>query len=90
MGTTVQARLDEDTQAALKRLVQRHGMTASDVIREGIRLVEQRRTGFKYPRLIGIGMYDSGVTDLATNKKYMEDFGLKGMGRRKPRKRAAE
>jgi hypothetical protein len=26
-------------------------------------------------------MYDSGASDLATNKKYMEDFGEKSMGR---------
>jgi hypothetical protein len=42
--------------------------------------------------LIGIGMYDSGVSSLATNKKYMEDFGKKSMGRalRKPARAAVE
>ena len=33
-------------------------------------------------RLIGIGEFDSGLPDLATNKKYMEGFGQKSMGRR--------
>ena len=80
MNTVVQARLDEETQAALDRLVRRHGMSTSEVIREGIRLVEKQHTGPKRPRLIGIGMFDSGVPDLATNKKYMEDFGKKSMG----------
>jgi hypothetical protein len=77
MGTTVQARLDEKSQAALQRLVRRHGMTTSDVIREGIRLVEQHKSGKKYPSLIGAGMFDSGIPDLSTNKKYMEGFGKK-------------
>jgi hypothetical protein len=27
------------------------------------------------PRLIGVGEFDSGIPDLATNKKYMEGFG---------------
>jgi hypothetical protein len=27
------------------------------------------------PRLIGVGEFDSGISDLATNKKYMEGFG---------------
>jgi hypothetical protein len=34
-------------------------------------------------RLVGIGMYDSGVSDLGSNKKYMEGFGKKSMGRKK-------
>jgi hypothetical protein len=34
------------------------------------------------PRLIGVGEFDSGLPDLATNKKYMEGFGQKSMGRR--------
>jgi hypothetical protein len=27
------------------------------------------------PKMIGVGMFDSGIPDLATNKKYMEGFG---------------
>jgi Arc/MetJ-type ribon-helix-helix transcriptional regulator len=77
MGTTVQARLDEKAQAALQRLVKHHGLTASEVIREGIRLVEQQKSGPKRPRLIGAGCFDSGSTNLATNKKHMEGFGKK-------------
>jgi len=72
--------LDVETQAVLERLVERHGMSTSEVIREGIRLVEERHGLPKRPRLIGIGCFDSGVTDLATNKKYLEDFGAKSMG----------
>jgi hypothetical protein len=75
MGSTVQARLDGKAQAALERLLQQHGMTASEVIREGIHLVEKEKTGHGYPRLIGAGMFDSGIPDLSTNKKYMEGFG---------------
>jgi len=85
MGSTVQARLDEVTQAALKRLVRRHGMKPSEVVRESIRLMDKQHTPAVRPRLVGIGMFSSGLGDLATNKKYMEGFGAKGLkkGRRK-------
>jgi len=92
MKMVVQARLDEETKAALDRLVQRRGWTTSRVVREGIRLVEKRHASAPRRKLIGIGKYDSGLPDLATNKKYMEGFGRKSMGRvgRKPPKGSAE
>ena len=42
--TTVQARLDEETQAALNRL-RRSGLRTSEVIRKGIHLVAQEAEG---------------------------------------------
>jgi hypothetical protein len=81
VGTVVQTRLDHETQSLLDRLVNEAGLTTSEVLRKGIKLVAatelpQRRRG-----LIGVGMYDSGIPDLATNKKHMEDFGVKSMGK---------
>ena len=75
MSTIVQTRLDDETQTLLDRLVSEAGLTTSEILRKGIKLVAaaelpQRRRG-----LIGAGMFDSGVSDLSTNKKYMEDFG---------------
>lgn len=86
----VQARLDQETQAALERLVQHHGWSTSKVIREGIRLVEKQHTPAARRELIGIGNYDSGLPNLATNRKFIEDFGQKSMGRarRKPARSA--
>jgi len=81
----VQARLDEETQAALDRVVQRRRMKPSEIVREGIRLVDEKYKSSVFPRLIGVGMYSSGKGDLATNKKYMEGFGAKGL-KRGPRK----
>jgi hypothetical protein len=79
MKTSVQARLDPESQAALDGLVRRLGWSPSEVVREGIRLVDKQHA--KPPRLIGIGMFSSGLGDLATNKKYMEGFGAKGLKR---------
>jgi Arc/MetJ-type ribon-helix-helix transcriptional regulator len=75
MKTSVQARLDEETQAALDRLVRRHGMSVSEVIREGIRLVAKQQGTGAVRRMIGIGMYASGVPDMGSNKKYLEGLG---------------
>lgn len=92
MSMSVQARLDEETQAALENVMRRLGLSASEVVREGIRLVEKRHAPLPRRKLIGVGNYDSGVSGLATNKKYMEDFGKKSMGRawRKPARGSAE
>jgi hypothetical protein len=86
MKTSVQARLDPESQAALDDLVRRLGWSPSRVVRESLRLMERQHAAAPRRRLIGIGLCDSGVSDLATNKKHMEDFGGKSMGRgkRKP------
>jgi hypothetical protein len=81
MKTSVQARLDEETREALDRLVRRLGWSPSKVVREGIRLVDKQHTKPLRRKLIGVGMFDSGIPDLATNKKYMEDFGQKSLGK---------
>jgi hypothetical protein len=80
MPTKVQARLDAESSAALDRL-RRKGRTTSDVIRQGIHLVERQEPDWKRPRMIGIGILSSGLGDLATNKKYMQGFGAKGLRR---------
>lgn len=83
MGTTVQARLDDKAEAALRSIAKGEGWTASKAIRECLIEGAERRAKVRRPRLIGIGSFDSGVSDLATNKKYMEGFGMTG-----PQKRA--
>ena len=82
MGTTVQARLDDKAQAALRQIARIEGWTTSEVIRECICEGAERRTAKPRPRLIGVGMFDSGIPDLSTYKKYMEGFGLTGPEKR--------
>lgn len=81
MKTSVQARLDEETQQALDSLVRTNGWTASEAIRKCILEAAERRSARPRPRLVGIGCVDFGPGDLATNKKYMESFGVKSMGK---------
>jgi hypothetical protein len=75
MGTVVQTRLDHETQSLLDRLISEVGLTTSEVLRKGIKLVAATELAPRRRGLIGAGMFDSGIPDLATNKKYMEDFG---------------
>lgn len=83
MKTSVQARLDEETQAALDTLRQRHGWSTSRAVREGLQLLVRQQSDGATRKMIGIGMFDSGIPDLGSNKKYLEGFGRNsGIGRK--------
>lgn len=74
MSRIVQARLDDETLQLAEKLKEQTGWTNSELIRQGIhalKLVVPRRKR----RIIGLGKFDSGIPDLATNKKHMEGFG---------------
>jgi len=86
MGTTVQVRLDEETQAALEGL-RRRGLSTSEVLRKGIHLVAQEIGTDKPIEIIGLGKYDFGVRDLSTNKKYLIGLGRSSMPGWKPRRK---
>lgn len=74
MASVVQARLDPESQKLLNGLVKRLGWTPSRVVREGLRLVAATQpTGGR--RIIGQGKFDSGITDLGSNKKHLKDLG---------------
>jgi hypothetical protein len=75
MKAVVQARLDEESQAALNRLVRRLGWSPSQVVREGLRLMMASYGSGAKKKIIGMGKFDAGISDLATNKKHLEGFG---------------
>jgi hypothetical protein len=81
MGSSVQVRLDDETEAALKRIASAEGWTTSEALRFCIHQVDRQRGAKRRQRLIGIGEFDSGIPDLATNKKYLDDLGVKSMGK---------
>ena len=81
MATTVQSRFDTKAQEALKSLIRAHGWTTSQALRESVLRLAEQTTAKPLPRLIGVGCVDSGVSDLATNKAHMKDFGVKSMGK---------
>ena len=68
MATTVQARLDAETAAILKRVARERGWSSSQAVREGIHLLAPQSDAVKSVQIHGLGMFDAGVTDLATNQ----------------------
>jgi CobQ-like glutamine amidotransferase family enzyme len=75
MKTSVQARLDRRSQVTLKRLVQHLGWSPSKVVREGLQLLDVYYGKPAGKRIQGIGRFDSGLMDLAFNKKHLDGFG---------------
>ena len=75
MRSTVQARLDEESQRILDDLVKRLGWNPSKVVREGLRLLSMCHGTAGRRRIIGLGKFDSGINDLGSNKAHLKDFG---------------
>lgn len=75
MKTSIQARLDPESQKALAKLVARLGWSPSRVVREGLRLLAACHGGNGPRRIAGLGEFASGVKDLGSNKKHLRGFG---------------
>lgn len=75
MGRAIQARLDEKSRTRLNQLVRELGWTPSQVVREGLRVLEASYLRRKKQGVIGLGKFRSGVSDLGSNRKHLEGFG---------------
>lgn len=75
MKTTVQARLDGRSRAALNRLVKHLGWSPSKVVREGVRLLDACYGAPSQRKILGIGRFASGIPDLGSNERRLEGFG---------------
>ena len=75
MRSAIQARLDPRSRKRLAALVRELGWTPSQVVREGLRVLEVSRLRKKKLAVIGLGKFRSGVPDLGSNKKHLRDFG---------------
>ncbi|RIK86992.1 MAG: hypothetical protein DCC67_02290 [Planctomycetota bacterium] len=75
MSASIHARLDEETATLRDELRRRLGLSDTDVVREGIRALAPRLKRKPVRKFIGEGKHQSGVSDLASNKKHMEGFG---------------
>jgi hypothetical protein len=70
---TVQARLDADTEKTLARLVDQLRVSPSMIVREGIRLLAASQP--KSRKIVGLGKFASGISDLGSDKKHLDGFG---------------
>ena len=75
MRATLQARLDERSQKRLALLVRELNWTPSQVVREGLRILEASHLRRKKLGVICLGKFSSGISDLGSNKKHLRKFG---------------
>jgi hypothetical protein len=75
MATLVHARLDPKTEHALSQLRRKLGLTDSAIIREAIRVLATTTIKPVRSRIIGMGAFESGISDLGSNKKHLKGFG---------------
>ncbi len=75
MAASIHARLDNETDAMRQELKRTQGWTDSEIVRRGIQLLASATPTQAKRKLRGVGKYNFGISDLATNPKYMEGFG---------------
>jgi hypothetical protein len=75
MGHAIQARLDERSRKRLAALVRELDWSPSRVVREGLRVLEASYLRRPKRGIIGLGKFRSGISDLGSNKKHLQDFG---------------
>lgn len=75
MGKIVHARLDEESHALLQRLRRTTGLTESEVLRRGLRVLAAQSPGGRSRRIVGLGKFASGRADLGSNKRHLRRFG---------------
>jgi hypothetical protein len=69
--------LDSESQRLLDDLVRRLGWSSSRVMREGLLLLSACYGKPSRSRVVGLGRFASGVTNLGSGKKHFEGFGRK-------------
>lgn len=75
MVSSVQARLDPESQHELEQLSRKLGWSPSKVVREGIHLLAACHRTPAARRIIGLGQFASGKPDLGSDKRRLEGFG---------------
>ena len=76
MAKTLTARLDEKSQKELSKLSKVLSKSESEIVRLSIHPMALTHLGTNQKRgFIGLGQFDSELSDLASNKKYLDDFG---------------
>lgn len=71
----IQARIDDELDKTLRRLKQGLGYSESEAIRQGLLILGRMLPTGRRRKIIGLGEFESGISDLATNKKHLDNFG---------------
>ena len=76
MRKTLTSRIDDKTAEKLKKLAKNLNVSESEIVRRSIELMSAVTPVYDSPKcLVGLGMFESGITDLGSNKKHLEGFG---------------
>ena len=75
MSRIIQARIDEETETLLSQLQLRLGWNDSQIVREGIKALGVLSAPSRRRKIVGVGKFSSGMSDLASNKKHLKGFG---------------
>ena len=75
MRSAIHAMLDERSRKRLAALVRELGWAPSQVVREGLRVLEGTYLRRKPRGIIGLGKFGSGASDLGSNKEHLRGFG---------------
>ncbi len=77
MAKIVHARLDDESEALLRRLGRASGLSDSEVLRRALVAMEAVSGRAGRPRIIGLAGFSSGLPDLGSNKAHLSGFGKK-------------
>ena len=75
MSRVIHARLDEETDAVRRQLTRRLGWSDSQIVREGIKALAARLVPKRKRKVVGIGKFRSGISDLGSSKQHLKGFG---------------
>jgi hypothetical protein len=74
MGAIIHARLDPQTKRQLAHLRKATGLTDSELVRRGLQaLAALPLRGSR--TIVGLGAFESGKTDLGSNRAHLRGFG---------------
>jgi hypothetical protein len=75
MPNVIQAELDAKTDRIRQCLQKQFGWTDSQIVRKGIALLTPLIQNTDKCTIVGQGKFNSGVPDLVTNRKHLDDYG---------------
>ena len=75
MAKIVHARLDDESEALLRRLGQTTGLSDSELLRRGLSALGAVSGRPGRSRIIGLAAFASGQPDLGSNKGHLAGFG---------------
>lgn len=75
MAKVIHARLDDNTEKLLLQLQRDLTRNTSEIIRDALRALASITPESASKRIVGLGQFQSGKEDLASNRKHLKDFG---------------